>query len=332
MARLAGGRQVSLRHSSRRRLVAGLAAAVALPLLPGAARAAPLRVLAAPSTSSILVARAVDHLGWGEAALAVWRSPDEMRAAVVGARADVVTLPTNVAANLYNRGLALRLVDVVSAGAMHVLSRDPAIRGIADLRGRRLRLYFRGDMPDVTTRWLLARHGLEPGRDVAVDYAGSAVETAQLLLAGRAETALLNEPAASAAIVQARAAGIALHRAFTLQRAWAEATGDATPLPMAGSAVTSVDADPGAVRALHAAVAEAADWARTDPHAAGRLAEARLGFAAAPTTMALEAATIGVDAAADVRPAIERFLAALAELSPDLVGGRLPDPAFYVEL
>jgi NitT/TauT family transport system substrate-binding protein len=309
-----------------------LAGAAAPTLLPLPARAAPLRVLAAPSTSSILVAHAVDRLGWGERAFAVWRSPDEMRAAVVGARADVVTLPTNVAANLYNRGLALGLVDVVSAGAMHILSRDPAVRGIDDLRGRRIRLYFRGDMPDVATRWLLARHGLEPGRDVAVDYAGSAVETAQLLLAGRAETALLNEPAASAALLQARAAGIALHRAFTLQEAWAAATGDETPLPLAGSAVTSADVAPRAVRTLHMAVAEAAAWVQAEPASAGRLAAARLGFPAAATTAALEAATIRVDAAVEVRPAIERFLTALAELSPALIGGQLPDRAFYVDL
>ncbi|MFW5679500.1 MAG: ABC transporter substrate-binding protein, partial [Pseudomonadota bacterium] len=186
----------------RRDLLAGLAGLAALHLRPARAEAERARLLLAPSTSSVLVARAVQDGALG-LDLALWRSPDALRAAILAGRADAFTLPTNVAANLHVRGLPVHLVNVLQAGPMWVVSRSDAVRGLADLRGRRVQLYFKNDLPDVSLRWLLRRTGLEDA--VAIDYAGSAVEAAQLLLAGRAETALLNEPAASSALLAAAA-------------------------------------------------------------------------------------------------------------------------------
>ncbi|KAA5602494.1 ABC transporter substrate-binding protein [Blastochloris sulfoviridis] len=321
---------------SRRTALAALAALAASRSL--AARAEALAILAAPSTASILVARALDSGALDAVApgatFAVWRSPDKLRAALVSGRAGAVTLPTNVAANLAARGLPLKLVSIISAGHMHVLSTDPAIAGLDDLRGKRVQLYFRNDMPDISLRWLLGKAGLVPDKDVFLDYAGSANEAAQFVLAGRAQTVLLNEPAASAALLAADKAGLALRRAFTLQSAWAAATGTPAFLPMAGLAVTADFAreSPDVVRALHEAATEAAAWVRAEPVAAGALAAQRLGFSAAATTAALELGDSIVIPALTARPSIEAFLSALSDLSPALIGGRLPGDDFYFEL
>jgi NitT/TauT family transport system substrate-binding protein len=323
----------------RRGLLAGLAG---LALAPRAALAAESptagpAILAAPSTASILIARAAESEAFKAlapgASFAAWRSPDQLRAALVSGEAQAVSLPTNVAANLDSRGLKLKLVSVISAGLMHVLTVDPAVAQIADLKGKRIQLYFRNDMPDVSLRWLLAKAGLKPDEDVALDYAGSATEAAQLVLAGRAETVLLNEPAASAALLAARKAGLQLRRAFTLQSAWAELTGDGAGLPMAGLAVTAAFAEqsPDIVKALHRATVEAASWVKSEPAAAAALGAARLGFPKAPTQLALEEGDATVIAARAARPSIEAFLGALAELSPALIGGKLPDDGFYFQ-
>ncbi|BBF93820.1 ABC transporter substrate-binding protein [Blastochloris tepida] len=320
---------------SRRTALAALAALAAS--RPLAARAEGLTILAAPSTASILVARALDSGALDAvapgASFNVWRGPDELRAALVSGRAGAVTLPTNVAANLHSRGLPLKLVSVISVGHMHVLTTDPAIAGLADLRGKRVQLYFRNDMPDISLRWLFGKVGLAPDTDVFLDYAGSATEAAQLVLAGRAQTVLLNEPAASAALQAADKAGLGLRRAFTLQSAWSEATDTSTFLPMAGLAVTADTArkDPDMVRTLHQAISDAAAWVRAEPAAAGALAEQRLGFPALATAASLEMGDSIVIPAHTARPAIEAFLTALADLSPALIGGSLPGDDFYFE-
>jgi len=317
---------------SRRSLIAF--ASLALPF--GAARAAgtdATEVLAAPADSSLILARAIQSGALGaDIPLRVWRSPDDLRAAVVSGRSRVFSLPVNVAANLRAKGMALRLVAAVSVGPMSILTVDPRIKGPGDLRGERVQLYFRGDMPDISFRLVVERAGLNSDTDLAIDYAGSASEAAQLFLAGRATTILLNEPNATATLAAATRAGLPARRAFILQDAWAEAGGSF--MPLAGVAVTEeAERDtPGLSRRLARALVEAADWVRADPEGAGRLAESALGFKADSIVAALKIANARVVGARTVRPDLETFLRAVATRSPALIGGRLPDDGFYADV
>jgi len=300
----------------------------------GTARAADVpEVLAAPADSSLVLARAIMSGALGaDIPMRVWRSPDDLRAAVVSGRSRVFSLPVNVAANLRAKGLALRLVAAVSVGPMSILTVDPAIKGPGDLRGKRVQLYFRGDMPDISFRLVAERAGLNSDTDLAVDYAGSAPEAAQLFLAGRATTILLNEPNATATLTAATRSGLPAKRAFILQDAWAAAGGGF--MPLAGVAVTE-EAEretPGLSRRLKAALAEAAEWVRAEPEAAGRLAERVLGFKADAIVAALKVANVRVVGARTVRPDLESFLSAVAARSPALIGGRLPDDGFYADV
>ena len=54
-----------------------------------------------------------------------WRSPDELRLIALEGRADFVALPSNVAANLYNRGVTLRLQCISAWGLLYAVSRLP---------------------------------------------------------------------------------------------------------------------------------------------------------------------------------------------------------------
>jgi NitT/TauT family transport system substrate-binding protein len=325
---------------TRRAVLAGIAGLTAGSAIRPLRAAAPegLTVLAAPANSSILLARAVAGGGLAVAApgiaLKTWRSPDELRAALVSGQSGIVSLPTNVAANLRNKGLPIRLVDVVSVGHMWLLSSDPAVNALADLRGRRVQLYFRNDMPDLSLRFLLAKAGLDPDADVTLDYAGSAVEAAQLLLSGRAATVLLNEPAASSVLLAAREKGLAIRRAVSLQTAWADLTGREPFLPLAATAVTEdlAKAHPGLLAALHAETEKAAAWTAAHVAEAAALAQSVLGFAPDAMAASLEGADIRVVPAKAARPALEAFLSALAERSPAIIGGKLPDDGFYSDL
>lgn len=315
---------------SRRSLIAF--APFTLPFGSALAMDAP-EVLAAPADSSLILARAVSSGALGaDVPLRVWRSPDDLRAAVVSGRSRVFSLPVNVAANLRAKGLALRLVAAVAVGPMSILTVDPEIKGPGDLRGKRVQLYFRGDMPDISFRLVVERAGLNPDTDLSVDYAGSAPEAAQLFLAGRATTILLNEPNATATLAAAIRSGAPARRAFLLQDAWAAAGGGF--LPLAGVAVTE-DAErdaPGLSRCLMSALTEAAEWVRAEPEEAARLAERVLGFKADAIAAALKVARVRVVGARTVRPDLESFLSAVAARSPALIGGRLPDDGFYADV
>ncbi len=47
----------------------------------------------------------------------LWTNPDQLRALALNGKVDFIALPTNVAANLYNRGAPLALLNVSQWGA-----------------------------------------------------------------------------------------------------------------------------------------------------------------------------------------------------------------------
>jgi NitT/TauT family transport system substrate-binding protein len=78
-----------------------------------------------------------------------WKDPDQLRVLAMDGRADFVAMPTNVAANLYNRGVALQLLNVSTWGVLWMVSRDAGLKTLADFKGKEIAMPFRADMPDI---------------------------------------------------------------------------------------------------------------------------------------------------------------------------------------
>ena len=129
----------------------------------------------------------------------VWRDPDQLRVMALDGRADVLAMPTNVAANLHNRGVKLQLLNVSTWGVLWLVSRDPTLKSLADLRGKELAVPFRGDMPDIVFQLLAEQQGVDVRKDVQLRYVASPIDAMQLLVMRRVDHALLAEPAVSMA-------------------------------------------------------------------------------------------------------------------------------------
>lgn len=317
----------------RHALLASAAAAV----LPGgrAARAgAPLTLWGPPAAPSIILAQAIAgrHLGaLGEgASLRIWRTPDEMRAGISSGAMSAVIVPTNVAANLHNRGLGIRLVNVMTDGLLYVVAPEGTATDIAGLRGKRVALPFRNDMPDLIFRRLLSAANL-PETALAIETAGSPAEAAQLLLAGRVDAALLSEPSASAAILRAGMQNQQLARVVDCRQAWTALIGPAS-VPQAGLVVT--DALAGQLGAERLArlqaglVAALADVTR-DPQGAAATSAGAFGLPAPVIAASIPHSHLAVRAASAARADLAALFDTLAAQDPRLIGGRQPGDAFY---
>src|SRR5690606_30491027 len=144
---------------NRRALLAGSAALAFGLATPAILRAQPVARLALygpPASPTITLAHAVATgalSGLAEdVSLTVWRNPDELRAGLTSGQIDLSIVPVQVAANLYNRGMGLRLVNVMTDGLIHVVSARDALGGIADLAGKRIAVHFVNDTPDLILR------------------------------------------------------------------------------------------------------------------------------------------------------------------------------------
>ncbi|MCA6105871.1 ABC transporter substrate-binding protein [Bradyrhizobium cenepequi] len=319
---------------TRRTFLAAAGAAV-IPR-PGLAIAAgPLTFWGPPAAPSIVLAHAVASGALKEidasAAFKIWRTPDEMRAGLSSGTMEAVIVPTNVAANLHNRGLDVRLLNIMTRGLLYVVAGEK-IMGIEDLRGKTIAVPFRSDMPDFVLQRLLARAGLNPQKDVKFDYGGTPPEAMQMLLAGRVDAALLAEPAATAAILRAKLGLTHLARAIDCQKEWSRTIGGSGFIPQAGLAVTRGFVDrigQHGLKTLQDALQATVNFVVNNPLRASLASVAQFGVMSPVVAEAVPYSNLIALPASSVRSDLESFFSLLAEDDPRIIGGKLPSDAFY---
>ena len=324
---------------SRRAALAGLAsigvASAASRLAAGPVES--LEILAAPTGASISLARVVDAgllaAAAPNATFRLWHDPDELRAGVVSGRTRLFSTPTHLPANLANRGLPIRLLCMLGQGHLYVVTANESISAFKDLTGQPVLCFFRNDMPDLVFRACARVEGIDPDKDIKLTYVQTGMEAAQLLAAGKAESALLSEPAATAAIMMAAREGRSLRRAVSLQQVWATHHGG-VGLPMVGVAVNQslIDEDPGIVAALAASLPAAKSWVLKNRAEAAALAEKDMAMRPQVFEKAIDYFNMEIVSAHDAKGQLETFYQAILDLAPDALGGKLPSDDFYLRL
>jgi len=261
-----------------------------------------------------------------------WKDPDQLRAWLARAEVMMTATPTNVAANLYNRGVPVVLMNVNVWGTLGMLGLEQkgSLAMMEDLAGRHVGVPWRGDMPDLVFRYLLGKAGLEVGRDVKVSYQSSPFETVQMYVAQRLDAAVLPEPMRTATRLQSVQFGQSPNE-LDLQQEWARLAGGEPLLPQAGVLCRRelLEQAPEQVAALQAAIGRAVDWVVRQPEDAARLGADRSPLSRQVYEGAIARTVLKMVNAQEARPALEDFFSALSELSSGFIGGKLPDADFY---
>ena len=266
----------------------------------------------------------------------LWRDPDQLRVMALDGRADVLAMPTNVAANLHNRGAKLQLLNVSTWGVLWLVSRDPTLKSLADLRGKELAVPFRGDMPDIVFQLLAEQQGVDLRKDVQLRYVASPIDAMQLLVMRRVDHALLAEPAVSMALRKTGSFPLSviapeLHRSVDLQQEWGRVFARSARIPQAGIAVMGALRErPDVVARIETEYARSLAWCRDHAEACGKGVAARIDMLSAEA-VADSIAVSQMDAvpAHAARAELEFMFGQLMKKSPALIGGKLPDDGFY---
>lgn len=318
----------------RRFLVSGCSA-----LLAGtrAASAGPSLTLWGPAAvPSVIVAQAIGSgllKGLGiPVSFRAWRTQDDLQAGLSSGGMQAAIVPVHVVANFYNRGVDVRLLNVMTRGLLYVIAGDK-YRRFSDLAGKTLIVPFHNNMPDYVLRSLLRKAGLQIGKDIDLQYVGSSLEAAQLLLSGRGDAALLDEPAISTALMRSRSGTRRLVRAIDCRAEWERLIGGTGILPLAGMALTQRlvnDIGPAGVATLQKALQTAAGYVSAHPAAISLKSFAQLDMLSPVLVDAVTHSNLCALKASTVRPDLERFLSVLAAEDARIIGGKVPDSGFYV--
>jgi len=265
-----------------------------------------------------------------------WKDPDQLRVLALEGRADFVAMPTNVAANLYNRGVKLNLLNVSTWGVLWMISRDPKLKTLADFKGKEIAMPFRADMPDIVFGLLAQAQGIDPRRDFRLRYVASPLDAMQLLVMRRVDHALLAEPAVSMALRKTRSFPVSLiapelYRSVDLQKEWGRVFRTEARMPQAGIVVLGkARTDARLIERFQAEYAASLRWCQANAVACGRMV-AKYVDLLTPEAVAdsMAASQMRVVPARQARPELEAFFRRLHAQQPALLGGRLPDAGFY---
>jgi len=256
-------------------------------------------------------------------------TPTEAIARITSGDVDVVAMPVNLAASIYNKGLDVQLAAVTGEGMLYLVSGSAEVSAdLQSFKGKTIHVPGAGSTPEYVPRYVFEENGLTVGEDVVFDFSlKAASQLAQMLIAGKVDHAVLPEPFATMAVTK----NPALRRVVDLQSAWAAASGEAN-YPMTAMLVRGafLEAHPQAVDIIRMAAADSIDWVNANPAAAAELIERHGILTAALAEPAIPNCSLIYIDAVDARSSIEAYLSVLGGYAPASIGGSLPDEAFYL--
>jgi len=266
----------------------------------------------------------------------LWKNPDELRAILLKNEAHIVAVPTNVAANLYNKGMDIKLLSVPVWGILEIVTRDKNIQTIDDLKGQQIVVPFRADMPDIILQAIMIKAGFNPKKDFKIVYAPTPPDAMQMLILRRADNVLLAEPATSMAMRKTGSFPLKLiapdiYRSINLQKEWGRVYGAEGKIPQAGIAVVG-NLDANIAKRVEEEYKKALDWYTSNPTQAGIIVEKNIDFFSADA-VGDSIANVQLDAknGFESKDDLEEFFKVLLEIEPKLIGGKIPDEGFYLQ-
>jgi NitT/TauT family transport system substrate-binding protein len=266
-----------------------------------------------------------------EISLEALAQADLMAAKFIAGEAKIGILPPNIAAKIASSGKNIQIAAITGTGMLSLLSADPSVRRLEDLKGKTVEVAGQGATPDYVFRKILLSKGINPERDLRLGYALAYPEIAQALIAGRVGLALLPEPFAT----MARNGNRDLMVVGDIQDEWIRLQGGANrgaQYPMTALVVDGAfaAANSGLIKTVLDSLKASVEWVVANPAAAGALVEKHeLGLRAPVVAAAIPRSSYVFIPAAEARPGIEALFRAFLEFAPASIGGALPKDNFY---
>lgn len=124
-----------------------------------------------------------------------YSDPQEVGPLLIKGEVDIAALPLNMAANLYKKTDGkIKMLAINTLGVLHVLSKDDSIKSVADLKGKTVYSSGQGATPEYIVNYILRKNGIEPGKDVTIEYKTAHNELATLAVEGSVDICILPEP------------------------------------------------------------------------------------------------------------------------------------------
>ena len=272
-----------------------------------------------------------EKLAGASAEFTIAAAADEITPQLIQGNLDVACVPANLASVLYNKtegGVCVLAVNTL--GVIYIIENGETVQSVADLKGRTIYASGKGSTPEYALAYILRSNGIDPDRDVTIEWKSEHAECLSALLADEDGIAMLPQPFVTTAMTKAPSIRVALD----LTAEWdAIQAGSETPSCLITGVMIArtayVQENPEVVAALLDAYAASVADVNADCAAAAQLIEGYGIVAAAVAEKAIPACHIVMVEGTEMASMLSGYLAVLAEANPASVGGKVPGADFY---
>jgi NitT/TauT family transport system substrate-binding protein len=266
----------------------------------------------------------------------LWKNPDELRALTIKGGADFIAVPSNVAANLYNKGVDIKLLNISVWGILGMITRDKTLKTLADFKGKEIAMPFRADMPDILFEEIVKAQGMDPKKDFKLQYMSSPFDAMQMLIMRRVDHALLAEPAISIALQKTGSFPLKLiapdlYRSADLQEEWGKTFKVEAKIPQAGmSVIGDMIKNKHVIARFNEEYEKSLQWYKNNPKEASELVVQTIPMLdATGVENSIKHVQLKTVKAQDAKKDLEFFYKILEKNNPKTIGGKLPNNKFY---
>ena len=252
---------------------------------------------------------------------------DEVGAALAKGEVDLACIATPVAANLYNKTGNITMLAVNTLGVLYILEKGETVTDVASLKGKTIYATGQGANPEFVIDHLLTQNGLDPEKDVTIEWMTAQEVTAKMVQSADG-VCLLPVPAATALMIK----DSGVREALNVSDEWDKIS--ESPLVMGCVVVRNqfLQEHPEVVAQFLTDYEASINYTKDPANltaAAELVANYGITANAAIAAKAIPQCNLTFMAGAEMRDAIQGYYEVLFSANPASIGGGNPDDDFY---
>lgn len=254
-------------------------------------------------------------------------APDEISPMAAQGTADIFCVPANLAAVLCNKTEGkVKAIAINTLGVLYICEKGETVTSIDDLKGKTIYSAGKGSTPEYALNFILSSNGIDPEKDVTIEWKSEHAECLAAMLEGENCVAMLPQPFVTTA--QAKNDGVRV--AIDLNNAWDELGVDSTLITGAAIVRTEfAEQNPEAVAIFLEKYAQSVEYVNNNIDEAAALIEKYDIVPAAVAKKAIPSCHIVCITGDEMKEKLSGYLKVLFDNDPASVGGNLPEDTFY---
>ena len=267
----------------------------------------------------------------GQYSFSIAAAIDEVTPQIAQGTVDVAAVPANLASVLYNKTEGkIQVLAVTTLGVIYIVENGDTVHSVEDLRGKTIYASGKGATPEYALNYILSSNGIDPEKDVTIEWKSEHAECLQTLIAGGEGIAMLPQPFVTTAQTKLESLRVALD----LTEEWEKLqAGAENPSAMITGVVVVqkayAEAHPEQIAAFLEAYHASVDFVNSDVEGGAKLVGAYEIVPEAVALKALPACNIVCIDGAEMQEKLSGYLGELFAQNPASVGGKLPEADFY---